>query len=93
MTQSSFFKPICYINFLQAINIFGYIEYKNKKSIESWRDYYFLYNLWLEDKNGNKNRYGTIYSDFNSEYMDFVKKVKIFSYNLVDIKNEMEINN
>jgi hypothetical protein len=77
----------------QPIIICGIVEYKDKKSIRYWKDYQILYHLWIEDKNANKKRDGTIYRDFSHKDMNLAKKVSLFSHNLIDIKNEMELNN
>lgn len=77
----------------QPIIILGMVEYKDKKSLPSWQDYWILWNLWREDKNEPKKLDGTIYKEFNTEDMKLVKKAKLFAYNLVDIKNEADIKN
>jgi len=77
----------------QPIIIAGLVEVKNKEFFREWKDYWSLWHLWIEDKNKSKKYDGTIYSRFDSDYMNHVKKARLFAYNLIDIKNENDIKN
>jgi len=77
----------------QPIIITGMVEYKDKKTLPNWKDYWVLWNLWAEDKNEAKKVDGTHYNEFNTEEMKSLRKAKLFAYNLVDIKNEADIKN
>lgn len=79
----------------EPIIIGGFIDYKDefKSKRHHAIDYWILWHLWLDDKNESKSLDGKVYTDFNHEDMNKIKRIKLFANRLMDIKNEADIKN
>jgi hypothetical protein len=71
----------------------GKVEFKDRKKMITWENYWIIWKLWELDENETKKLDGTVYDSFKCKSTELTKEAKLFAYNLVDINNEADITN